>query len=62
MARRTSTRKAKRGTAAHEQRMQHDLDRYGLKLIKVIGVVGAVMGLMILVAFWYWLLAKLFAF
>lgn len=62
MARRTSTRKAKPGSDPHDQRMQRDLDRYVVRLIKVIGLVGAAMGLTILVVFWYWLLAKLFAF
>lgn len=60
MARRISRHKAKPGSDPHEQRMQRDLDLYVVKLIKVIGVVGVALGLTILVAFWYWLLDKLF--
>jgi hypothetical protein len=46
---------------AHEQELQRSLDRYSVKLIKVIGVVGAALGLVILIAFWYWVMQKLFS-
>jgi hypothetical protein len=44
----------------HEDSLQKSLDRYSAKLIKVIGIIGAAMGLIILGVFWYWLLKKLF--
>jgi hypothetical protein len=44
----------------HEDALQKSLDRYSVKLIKVIGIIGAAMGLIILGVFWYWLLKKLF--
>ena len=44
----------------HEDELQKSLDRYSVKLIKVIGIIGAAMGLIILGVFWYWLLKKLF--
>jgi hypothetical protein len=46
---------------AHEEGLQRDLDRFGVKLIKVVGAVGAALGLVILIAFWYWVLNKLFS-
>ena len=44
----------------YEDALQKSLDRYSAKLIKVIGIIGAAMGLIILGVFWYWLLKKLF--
>ena len=40
--------------------LEKSLDRFGVGLIKVIGIAGAVIGIVILVVFWYWLLKKLF--
>jgi len=45
---------------AHDRKINHDLDFFGLKLIKVIGIVGAAIGLVILGAFWYWVIKMLF--
>ncbi|MFN6176792.1 MAG: hypothetical protein ACK46G_04565 [Flavobacteriales bacterium] len=44
---------------AHDVELQRSLDRYGMKLIKVVGVVGVALGLVILIAFWYWVMGKL---
>jgi hypothetical protein len=44
----------------HDRKINHDLDFFGLKLIKVIGIVGAAIGLVILGAFWYWVIKMLF--
>ena len=40
--------------------LDKSLDRFSVRLIKVIGIAGAVIGIIILVVFWYWLLKKLF--
>ncbi len=45
---------------AHDQRQDHELDRFGMKLIKGIGIFGAILGAVILVAFWFWTLRLLF--
>lgn len=45
---------------AQENELQKSLDRYSVRMIKVVGVVGAIMGLVILIVFWYWALSKLF--
>lgn len=39
---------------AHDQQHNHELDRFGMKLIKGIGVFGVILGGLILLAFWYW--------
>jgi hypothetical protein len=44
----------------HKDEIQQSLDRFSVRLIKVVGVVGVVMGLIILGVFWFWLLKKLF--
>jgi hypothetical protein len=44
----------------HDRKINNDLDFFGLKLIKVIGIVGAAIGLVILGAFWYWVIKMLF--
>jgi Tfp pilus assembly protein PilP len=54
-------RKGRRRADPHEQKLQRSLDRYGLSMIKVVGVVGAALGLVIIIAFWYWVLGKLFS-
>jgi len=45
---------------AQDHELDKDLDRYSVKLIKVVGVAGVVIGLTILVAFWYWVFTLLF--
>jgi hypothetical protein len=44
----------------HDRKINHDLDSFGVKLIKVIGIGGAAIGLVILGAFWYWVIKMLF--
>lgn len=44
----------------HDRKINQNLDFFGLKLIKVIGIVGAAIGLVILGAFWYWVIKMLF--
>lgn len=61
MASRKKGRGVKGRPDAHEFEMQRSLDRYSVKLIKVIGVVGVALGLVILIAFWYWVMGKLFS-
>jgi Tfp pilus assembly protein PilP len=58
---RERTRKGRRRADPHEQKLQRSLDRYGLYMIKVVGVVGTALGLVIIIAFWYWVLGKLFS-
>jgi len=38
----------------HDANLNRDLDSYGIKLIKVVGIAGIVIGIGILVAFWVW--------
>ena len=40
--------------------LEKSLNRYTYKLIKVIGVVAAIMGLIILGAFWFWVIKQLY--
>ena len=42
---------------SHE--IDKDLNRFGLKLIKVIGVFGVALGVIILCLFWYWIFRKI---
>jgi hypothetical protein len=40
--------------------LQKDLDRFGMKIIKTVGVVGVILGLLILIAFWVWVIRWLY--
>ncbi|MDI1315762.1 hypothetical protein [Flavobacterium sp.] len=44
----------------NDAQIQRELDNYGVKLIKIIGVVGVVIGVAILAFFWSFLINKLF--
>lgn len=44
----------------NDVKLEKSLDKYAYWLIKVIGVVGIIMGLAILGAFWYWVIKMLF--
>jgi len=44
----------------HNMKLEKSLDMYSIKLIKVIGIAGVIIGLIILGAFWYWVLKMLF--
>jgi hypothetical protein len=45
----------------HEENIQKELDFFGLKLIKIIGVFGALIGLGIIIAFWVWVFRWLYS-
>lgn len=44
----------------HDASLNRDLDSYGIKLIKIVGVAGIVIGIAILVAFWVWVIRWLY--
>jgi hypothetical protein len=44
----------------HTADLNKNLDIFSIKLIKVVGVVGAIIGIAILVAFWYWVMKMLY--
>lgn len=44
----------------HDATLNRDLDSYSIKLIKVVGVAGLIIGIAILVAFWYWVIKMLY--
>jgi hypothetical protein len=44
----------------NDVKLEKSLDKYAYWLIKVVGVVGIIMGLAILGAFWYWVIKMLF--
>jgi hypothetical protein len=44
----------------HNAVLNRDLDSFGLKLIKIVGVAGIFIGLAILIAFWVWVIRWLY--
>jgi hypothetical protein len=44
----------------HDASLNRDLDTFSIKLIKVVGVVGIILGLFILIAFWVWVIRWLY--
>ncbi|MFN5911836.1 MAG: hypothetical protein ACK45H_10910 [Bacteroidota bacterium] len=44
----------------HDAGLNRDLDSFGLKLIKAVGLVGVILGLAILIAFWVWVIRWLY--
>lgn len=44
----------------HKADLNKNLDIFSIRLIKVVGVVGAIIGIAILVAFWYWVMKMLY--
>ncbi len=44
----------------HDATLNRDLNSYSIKLIKVVGVAGIIIGIAILVAFWYWVIKLLY--
>ncbi|WP_353170288.1 hypothetical protein [Flavobacterium sp.] len=44
----------------HTSDLNKNLDIFSIKLIKVVGVVGTIIGIAILVAFWYWVIKMLY--
>jgi hypothetical protein len=47
-------------TYEHDAELNRNLDRFSMKIIKVVGVVGIAIGIVILVAFWYWVIKMLY--
>ena len=41
-------------------KLQKSLDNYSAWLIRIVGAAGIIVGFVILVAFWYWLIKLLF--
>jgi hypothetical protein len=44
----------------HNALLNRDLDSFGLKLIKIVGVAGIIIGITILIAFWVWVIRWLY--
>jgi len=44
----------------HNANLNRDLDTFGVKLIKIVGVFGIVVGIAILGAFWVWVIRWLY--
>jgi len=44
----------------HDATLNRDLDSFGFKLIKIVGVAALIIGLVILVAFWIWVIRWLY--
>ena len=44
----------------HDVNLEKALDKFSLRLIKVVGAVATIMGLVIIGAFWYWVIKLLF--
>ena len=45
---------------SHDAELNRNLDSFGVKLIKVVGIVGAILGCLILIAFWVWVIRWLY--
>ncbi len=43
-----------------KSKLNRNLNSFSVKIIKIVGVVGVIIGLVILIAFWYWLIRLLF--
>lgn len=52
----------KRKDITEESNLKHniELDNFGVKLIKAIGIVGAIIGIVILAVFYFWVFKKIF--
>lgn len=50
----------KNNIGAETSETEKSLNKFSVNLIKAIGIVGAVVGSAILIAFWYWLFSLLF--
>lgn len=44
----------------HEEKLQYDLDKFSIGLIKVVGIMAVIIGIAILAAFWYWVMKMLY--
>jgi hypothetical protein len=56
------TNRIKRKDIAEENnlKLNIELDNFGIKLIKVIGVVGLIIGFVVLIVFYFWVFKKMF--
>lgn len=45
---------------SHDRKINQDLDFFSVKLIKIVGVIGIFLGLIILSSFWFWVIKMLF--
>ena len=45
---------------SQDQKLDQELDYFGVKLIKAIGIVGVIIGVIIIVLFWIWIFKKLY--
>jgi hypothetical protein len=45
---------------SNEEKIQKEIDIFGIKLIKIAGVVGIFLGLIILSSFWFWVIKMLY--
>jgi uncharacterized membrane protein YvbJ len=43
-----------------EDHLEKELNRFSISLIKIVGIAGVIIGLIILIVFWFWVLKKLF--
>jgi hypothetical protein len=57
---RTNRIKRKDKIEEHNLKLNIELDKYGVKLIKIIGIVGIIIGFVVLIMFYIWLLKKMF--
>ncbi|MEN9400552.1 MAG: hypothetical protein RL632_1655 [Bacteroidota bacterium] len=47
-------------TYEHDAELNRNLDRFSMKIIKVVSVVGIAIGIVLLVSFWYWVIKMLY--
>lgn len=44
----------------HDLELDKSLNKFSVSLIKIVGVIGVIIGLAIIIAFWYWVIKMLF--
>ncbi len=44
----------------HDAVLNRDLDSFSIKLIKAVGLFATIIGILILIAFWYWVIKMLY--
>ena len=57
---RTNRNKRKEKTEKINVKLNTELNKYGVKLIKVIGIVGLIIGFVVLILFYFLVFTKLF--
>jgi uncharacterized membrane protein YvbJ len=54
-------RNSRKNSREHDQdQLEKELNRFSISLIKIVGIAGVIIGLIILIVFWFWVLKKLF--